>query len=329
MKKTLTFLLLSTICFHITRGQKAVPQGKMIAEIFTDFHYNIDDTTKTTGFGISRAYFGYNYQPGGNLSGTVILNVGSPDELLPGATHRRYAYFREASLTFTRDRFDITFGITGTHLFDFQQKFWGKRYVANTYQALNGYGFIADLGVAVNYKFSDYFRTEFTLMNGEGYSELQLDNGLKASTGLIITPDNKWAVKVYGDVENVKGKFRYTLISFAGFKNDLVTIGGEVSYKSNLDLKEGHDGWGLSGTGSIKVAKNMEIFSRYDYSTSIRLPGDNLEWNYLKDGSFFVLGVQHSFSQDVKIALDYQGVNPYNPGNKSTDMIYVNALFRF
>ena len=126
MKKKLILLLFSFTGCLIFYSQSIFSQGKPITEIFTDFHYNLKDTSKTTGFGLNRAYIGYNFLPAGSFSATVILNIGSPDDLAPGSVHRRYSFFREASIAYIKDNLTITLGITGTRLFDFQQKFWGK-----------------------------------------------------------------------------------------------------------------------------------------------------------------------------------------------------------
>lgn len=329
MKKTITILSFTITGCLLFSSRVVYSQGKPITEIFTDFHYNLKDSSKTTGFGLNRAYLGYNFLPEGNFSGTVILNIGSPDELAPGSVRRRYAFFREASVTYTKDNLTITGGITGTRLFDFQQKFWGKRYIANTYQSINGYGYVADIGVALDYKFNDIWKGDFTVMNGEGYSDLQLDNSVKTSAGITFTPVKQVAIRIYGDAENLQNRWRYTFIGFAGFKNDLITIGGEISYRSNLDAEPGHNAWGISGSGGITIFKKTELFARYDYSASVILPGDRTHWNWLNDGRFVVYGVQYTFSDNLKMALNYQGTFPYNKNKQDTNAIFLNAGFKF
>ena len=329
MKKILPILLFTFSSLQTINSQTTEITGKPVAEIFTDFHLNLNDTSKTTGFGLNRAYLGYNFLPGGNLSGSVIVNIGSPEELAPGAVHRRYAYFREASLSWTNDRLNVTFGITGTRIFNYQQKFWGKRYIANTYQSLNGYGLIADLGVVMDYKINEIVSTDVSVANGEGYSELQLDNSVKTSVGFTITPIKELAFRLYGDIDKPKSIWQSTLVAFAGYKSELITVGAEVSFKSNLDMIAGHNAWGISGTGAINVTKKTDLFVRYDYSTSLVVPGDNLQWNYKKDGSLLIFGVERIISQNVKIALDYQGTFPYSTERRNSDAIYINALFKF
>jgi hypothetical protein len=329
MKKLLSLFALLLIMCGALKGQGTNTPGKPIAEIFTDFHYNFNDTASHTGFGLNRAYLGYQFIPEGSLSGKVIINIGSPEELAEGSTPRRYAYCREASITWSDEKLSITMGITGTRIFAYQQKFWGKRYVANTYQSINGYGFIADLGIAADYILNDWLSADFTLMNGEGYSNLQLDDNLRSSLGFTITPTRNLAIRIYGDIQRMEGLWQPVFVGFAGFKNDMVTIGGEISYKSNIDLIQGHHAFGISATGGINLSKKTEFFLRYDYSSSVILKGDALKWNYLKDGSFAVAGVQYSFSQDIKIALNYQGKYPYSTTGFATDMVIFNTIFRF
>ncbi|HPT20760.1 MAG TPA: hypothetical protein PLR88_02350 [Bacteroidales bacterium] len=331
MKNILPLSILSLIICHTGYSQKPAFDytGKPVTEIFTDFHSNINDTSKTTGFGLNRAYLGYNFLPAGDFSGSIIVNIGSPDDLPSDAVHRRYAYFREASVSYSKDNLKINFGITSTRLFDFQQKFWGKRYVANTYQSINGYGNVADLGVVVDYKFNDIIKGDFSIMNGEGYTEIQTDNSVKTSAGLTVTPTKQFAIRLYGDIDRPDGVWQCTLVGFAGFKNELVTVGVETSYKSNLDLIEGHDSWGISGTGGVNVSEKIELFTRYDRATSFTASGDTKRWNHLKDGDFSIVGIQYSFNQNVKMALNYQGTHPREKSRQDSDAIYINALFRF
>ena len=181
----------------------------------------------------------------------------------------------------------------------------------------------------MDYKFNNIFAGDISLTNGEGYSELQLDNAVKTSAGLTITPTKEVAIRIYGDINKPLGIWQSTLVGFAGYKSDLVTIGGEVSFKSNLDRIHGHNAWGISGTGAISVTKKSELFVRYDYSTSVLVQGETMQWNNKKDGTFLISGIQHTFNQNVKMALNYQGTFPYNTGRKMSDAIFVNALFKF
>ena len=329
IKRNLTFLFACFFFFQVIHSQGLEKTGKPIAEIFTDFHINLNDTSSTSGFGLNRAYFGYKFLPVNNFSATVILNIGTPEDLPAASVHRRYAYFREASISYEKERLHISFGITTARYFNYQQKFWMKRYIANTFQALNGYGVVADLGIVADYKFSDLLSGDLTVMNGEGYSELQMDNGVKTSAGLTITPSKQLSFRVYSDVTKQYGIWQGTFMSFAGFRTDLVTIGAEANYKTNIDLTEGHHAWGISGTGALNLSDKYEIFARYDYSSSVTVSEETDHWNYLLDGNLFIGGLQYTFNPNVKIALDYQERVPYDSDLKSAGLIYLNASFKF
>jgi len=94
MKKSLVFLFFSLICCRLLNSQTTISPGKPFAEIFTDFHYQINDTSKTTGFGLNRAFLGYNYTPEGYFSALLILNLGNPDK------HNTDAIYLNASFKF-------------------------------------------------------------------------------------------------------------------------------------------------------------------------------------------------------------------------------------
>lgn len=304
-------------------------EGKPVAEIFTDLHVNLVDSSRTSGFALNRAHLGYKFTPVGNFTALIMINVGSPDDLAPGALPRRYAFFREASVTYIKDKLAVSFGMVSTRTFDYQQGFWGKRFLGPEFQATYGYGTVADLGVVLDYKLNSIFKFDLALLNGKGYSNIQVDNSLKQTAGLTISLPDKISFRLYGDIMRIPHVWQTTLIGFAGFKNDLLSIGVEGSYKTNLDSIQGHDVWGISGTASIYLSRKSEIFARYDYMASLYLPQESLEWDYMKDGIYLIAGYQRSLSDNLRIALNYRRMDPYYAGRQITNAIYLNAWFKF
>lgn len=306
-------------------------RGNPITEIFTDFHYNAGpDTIKTTGFGLNRAYFGYNFLPGGNFSGTLIVNVGSPADLSLTEKQRRYAFFREASMTYTGEKLTMSFGMTSTRSTMIQQKFVGKRYIAESFENVNGYTNVADLGFAADYAFNDIIQLDFTVMNGEGYHSMHVDNSIKTSVGVSITPQKNMLIRIYGDIDRPSGIWQHTFIGFLGYKNDDITLGLETAYKSNVDKTKGHNGCGMSATGAFRISDKAELFGRYDYVTSTE-DSENFpeRWNYKSDGQYGVIGLQYTFNQYFRMALDYQGTFPLTTSIRDSNGIFVNAHFKF
>jgi len=328
MKKWVLIQIALLVFSGFIYSQDNVGSGKPIMEIITDFHIDLNDTANTTGFGLSRAYFGYNYLPANNFSCKVVLNIGTPEDLPKQASPRRYAFFREASATYTGDRVKISFGIITTRHFDYLQKFWGKRFIASEFEVRNQYGYIADIGVVLDYKISDKLSGDIALTNGEGYSNIQLDNGIKAAAGLTYRPANQLAFRFYNDLNNNNGVMQYTLSSFAGIDNKWLNFGASFHYKTNLDRVEGHDGWGISTTGSVKLPRSYEIFSRYDFSGSVTAEGETDPWNYMKDGNLLIFGLQKSINLFFKLAVDYQNYIPYSESLPRSGFIFINALFK-
>lgn len=326
MKKILYLIICLFPATGIALSQST---GKPTAELFTDFHYVPDDTSATTGFGINRAYIGYNYMPEGDFSGSLIINVGSPSDMSTGSKHRRYSFFREASLSYTKNNLNVSFGITSTRATRFQQAFIGKRYIAESFQAILGYSVVADMGIVVDYKFNKYISADLAVMNGDGYLEPHFNNSLKQSLGLTICPTDNTVLRLYGDVYHPSGIWQNTFIGFAGIKDKHFALGLEGSYKWNLDLVNGHDAWGISATAAKSITEKTEVFARYDCTTSASVPGEDFRWFHAKDGIFWVLGLQHTFNPNVRMALDYQVTDPHDSDREYLNAVYFNAHFRF
>lgn len=188
---------------------------------------------------------------------------------------------------------------------------------------------MADLGAVADYRFSDIVKAGISLMNGEGYSDLQLDNSLKTSLGFTITPPGGIAVRIYSDIIRVYGVWQNTIILFAGIRREAEFIGAEFTRKTNLDLISGHNAYGFSATGGVSLTKSLELFTRFDYSTSSTEPGMLNPRNYVRDWKFLVAGLQKTFSEKIKLAIDFQGNYPYSTASPESRLIFLNALFSF
>ena len=119
------------------------------------------------------------------------------------------------------------------------------------------------------------------------------------------------------------------MICFAGIKNDLITLGTDISYKTNFDLIGGHNAWGISGTGAIRISEKTEFFGRFDHLSSIKPAAEKMQWHFLNDYNFVIAGLQYAFSENVRIAIDYQGTYHYLPESNVTEALYLNALYKF
>ena len=85
----------------------------------------------------------------------------------------------------------------------------------------------------------------------------------------------------------------------------------------------------MSATGSLFPSRKFEYFVRFDYSASVIMPGEQLQWDNKLDGNYLITGIQRNFSTNIKLALNFRSFIPYNSDIQQTKAVYVNALFRF
>jgi hypothetical protein len=328
--KRCLFLILGALLAHMCAiAQDQAGTGKPVAEIFTDFHYFPKDTLRTSGFAINRAHLGYSYNAGNNITAVIMVNIGLPEELAEGSIPRRYAYFREASVAYTTEKLTLNFGMINTRIFNYQQGFWGKRYLAPEYQNLYAYGSVADIGMVIDYRINKNVKVDFSLINGKGYSNVQFDNSIKAAVGINFTKSDKMIFRLYGDMMKPNGVMQTVGIAFAGYKNDHFSIGVEESYKTNADMIKGHNTWGFSTTGAVFLNDKSEVFVRYDNSASAITSGETMPCFYERDQVYLITGLQYTFTKNLRVAVNYRGTNPEDPARHYQNAWFVNAHFKF
>lgn len=115
-----------------TYSQESVHQisrGTVSGRIYSNFNYGINAPTRSTAFELTRAYFGYEMQISQHFSAEVKLDVGSPDDLSEFSRLRRYAYFKNAGVTYQHGALTAWGGLFDMQQFKVQEKFWGYRYL--------------------------------------------------------------------------------------------------------------------------------------------------------------------------------------------------------
>lgn len=303
--------------------------GKVYGKIFSNFHTQIGNSNNATAFEIKRAYFGYEKKLSKHFEANVKLDIGSPEDLSPYSLIRRYAYFKNAYLKYSNKRLTTYFGIIDILHFKMQEKYWAHRYIEKSFADKYRFGVTADLAWQVIYDWADWISTDFTLMNGEGYTKLQADNTLKAGAGVSIFPLKNFVTRIYYDL-SAKSIIESTLTAFIGYKIENKVIGGiEYNYKFNEDYKENHNRFGYSAYLSYYVLKKLQIFGRFDKVLSNKLGNEDNLWNLARDGSKIIAGIEYSPIKNVKVALDYQDWFPYAENEPNSQFIYLDVKVSF
>ena len=275
------------------------PKGKAIVQTFGNFNVNFG-ANDNKGFDLERAYLGYEYKLGNGLSVKSVMDIGKSSDV---SDMQRIAYIKNAMLSWKKGSMTLNGGLISTTQFNFQEKFWGYRYIMKSFQDQYKFGSSADLGMSVAYKFANWISADAIVVNGEGYKKIQKDNGLNYGLGVTLTPVKGFQVRLYGGLNTSAEEGKEDIINmaaFAGYKNDKFTVGAEYNYMMNASYKSGKDQYGYSLFASMKVAKDTELYARFDDLCS------NDEWNIAKDEQAAIVGAQFKFGKIVKLAPNFR-----------------------
>ena len=299
------------------------PKGKAIVQVFGNFHSGFGETNDDRGFELERSYLGYEYKLKDGLSVKGVMDIGKSSDV---SDYQRIAYIKNAMVSWKKGNLTLNGGLISTTQFNFQEKFWGYRYIMKSFQDEYKFGSSADLGLSASYKFADWVSVDAIIVNGEGYKKIQKNDGLNYGLGVTLTPAKGFQIRLYGGL-NESGeedkKDVYNMAAFAGYKCDRFTIGAEYNHMLNASNTKGNDQFGYSAFASVKVVKNADIYARFDdlYSTN--------DWNISKDEQAAIIGAQFKLGKYVKVAPNFRMSMPKADGAKNEYSAYVNCYFGF
>lgn len=302
-----------------------VPSGKAFATIFANYHHGITGAAKEeAGFELTRAYLGYEYNFSPEFYAKINVDVGSPNDLSPYSKARRYAYFKNAFLRYTQNKFDVEFGLIDLKQFKLQEAIWERRYLMKSFSDEYQLGQSADLGTNFHYTFTDWIDADFTLMNGEGYSSVQMDDIFKYGIGTTLKLPKNFTSRVF--YEFTTDEITETTLSlFTSYDfRKIWNIAGELVFRKNDKWEENHDIYGLSVYGKYNITKKYQLFARYDRLTSNILEGEINPWNLANDGTAVVAGIQFQPISKIKMALNYHDWYPWAANAENEGFIYFN-----
>ena len=299
------------------------PKGKAIVQMFGNFHSGFGAENDDRGFELERSYLGYEYKLNKELSVKGVMDIGKSNDV---SDYQRIAYIKNAMVSWKKGNFTLNGGLISTTQFNFQEKFWGYRYIMKSFQDQYKFGSSADLGLSAAYKFANWVSADAIIVNGEGYKKVQKNDGLNYGVGVTLTPVKGLQMRIYGGLnegseaekEDIKN-----LATFIGYKCDEFTIGAEYNYMQNASNKDNADQSGYSVFASTKLSKTAEVYARFDdvYSKN--------DWNKAKDEQAAILGAQFKLGKYVKVAPNVRMSMPKADGADERYSAYVNCYFGF
>ncbi len=312
-------------------GQEAgnfEPYGKGTGVIFANFHRGISKASSdNSAFELVRAYLGYEHFLSPEFSARLTLDIGSPDDISPFSKLRRYAYFKYAYGEYQKEKLTIQFGLIGTLHYKLQEKLWERRYMRKAFADEFRLGPSADLGTSAVYTFNNKWEADFTIMNGEGFSRLQMDDKFKFAAGLTFDLD-KITNRLYIDyMHNEVSQVSYCWVtSYTHTKN--LNLVFEYNYQQNHNLAKNRDLYGYSLYGKFNIHPQYQLFSRFDMLKSNLAKSANIPWNLPGDGSALIAGLQYTPVKGIKMALNYQDWVPRAANLPSNSYIFLDMEIR-
>jgi len=327
MKKLLTVALILLALFHgFSQNEEFKASGSAFALIFANYHQGITDAaSQESAFELVRGYIGYEYNFSPNFYAKINLDIGSPEDLSEFAKERRYAYFKNAYLRYTKNKIKVEFGLIGLKQFKLMEQVWERRYLMKTLADEYKLGSSADLGANLNYTFSDVWDADFTIMNGEGYNNIQTDGIFKYALGTTLKlPENFTSRLHYDFTYNERLQSTYHIFisyDFSGKAN----LGGEGIYRTNDGWNDGRERFGYSLYGKYNLKnERFQLFARYDWISSNRLDQEENPWNLSNDGSAIKAGIQFTPIKNIKMALNYHDWVPYAANGETKGFIFLD-----
>ena len=326
MKKTMIMAGLLA-CMGITAQAQDTkseePKGKAIVQVFGNFHTGFGAENNDRGFELDRSYLGYEYNLGNGLSVKGVMDIGKASEV---SDYQRIAYIKNAMVSWKTGNLSLYGGLISTTQFNFQEKFWGYRYIMKSFQDQYKFGSSADLGISATYQFANWISADAIIVNGEGYKKLQKNDGLNYGLGVTLTPVKGLQIRLYGGL-NESGedgkKDIANLAAFVGYKHEKFTIGAEYNQMWNASFKDDAGQNGYSIFASAKLSQVTNLYARFD-----NLYSQN-DWNISKDESAAILGAQFKVGKYVKIAPNFRMSMPKADGANNSYTAYVNCYFGF
>lgn len=297
-------------------------KGKAIISVFTNFHSGFGKDKNDRGFVLERSYLGYEYKFRNGLSITGVTDIGKSSDI---EDYHRYVYIKNAMVTWEKKNIKISGGLISTTIFNFQEKFWGYRYLMKSFQDQYKFGSSADLGLSVSYRFAKWISADAIIVNGEGYKKVQFENGLNYGLGMTLTPVKGLYFRIYGGLNEAAGpeqeKDIVNIASFVGYKSGKFRIGAEYNRIQNSQFIDGADINGISIYSSINIKNKASIFARYDELFS------EDGWNRNEDESALTVGTEIKLGKYVKIAPNLRMRIPKSDGASAAYAGYISCFF--
>lgn len=318
--KFFTAAILTCIGFHLQaqETQPSEPNRKAIINVFSNYHTHFDSES---GFELERSYLGYEYKLNDALSIKSVLDIGTSSAV---TDYQRLAYVKNAMLTWKKGNLTVQGGLISTTQFHLQEKAWGHRYIMKSFQDKYKFGSSADLGIAAAYRFASWLSADAIIVNGEGYKQIQKEEGLNYGLGVTLSPAKRFEIRFYGGINEGSTANQANIVNlaaYAGYRCERFSIGAEYNHMTNAQHVVDANRSGYSLYASLLLSPHATLFARYDDIASSN------DWNIANDELAAIVGAQIKLGSHVRIAPNFRLGIPKAEGANNTYGAYINCYF--
>jgi hypothetical protein len=300
-----------------------------IVQVFAAAHYNLNEQVYDYHFG--RAHLGFQYKFNNAWSTKIIIDRGNPTriggitvsdsagsqfivngDIREGARYTMFLKFAVLQWKAT-EKLTLETGAVLQNHYITQERFWGFRYVTQTFQDLYWHLPSSDPGFIAYYKFDKTFAMDLAVTNGEG-PRIQQDafGRVKLAGGLDINPSGKFSSRIYyhhkAATENA-GKAEQMFSAFAGWQISAKSrLGIEFNLMDNLQNVDGLQSYGYSVYGAVNISPRVQTFGRFDRLLYEVPEGEELTG--FDNLSAVIAGLSVNPVKGVCCSLNYQGFIP-------------------
>jgi len=299
----------------------------IFGNIYTDFYYAFNDNLKPkAAFEFSTGLLGFTHKFSDKIKATLIYDVtrttnnitvtDSANNILnvtyfEGSKYTAFLKMGAIEWKIT-DALELSVGqLLNQQYLTVQDKFWGFRYIATTYQERYRYGMPADFGARLTYNFKNELKYSMTISNGEGpFSYQDNDANFLYAVNLEIFPIKNIIFKLYIDYETISNT-RYVgdkmLVScFTGYKTKKFMLGMEFSGIDNYKFVKADQIYGFSLYSYYTLNSKLKVLARVDYGN---LYPELKTRKYINDKQYYIVGFQYEPEKNLFTSLNFRYQN--------------------
>ena len=269
-------------------------------EIFTGFSTSLHrgyelHNTWLNKFNLDRAFLCYTHKIDNNFSARILTDLSNKNIL-------RLAY-----INYKVKNLNIQAGLIENNYITESEKLWNHRYILSSFQEQQNYNNISDIGINSTYKLNNIAINAF-LCNVAG-----IDSTLRYGMNISVHFLKKVSV-IFSIDQMVKHGITCNTFGITGsYTNRYFSIGGEFNIQGNANLQRDKNRNGYSVWIIINPIRKLSIFGRLDesYSNNSSVTDKNyfqngykFPWNFDRDGMLQVVGVEYTYSENIKLSLN-------------------------